>query len=100
MPDATTGTAKNWRSYSLLLCAVLAAEALFIAAEKQIAARWGFSLDDSWIHATIARNLASGYGYSFNRGELVGGSQRPRSTHCYWLLCTAPLETSFGAQRL
>jgi hypothetical protein len=77
---ATPGTAKDWWSYFLLLCAVLAAEALFIAAEKQIAARWGFSLDDSWIHATIARNLASGYGYSFNRGELVGGSTAPLYT--------------------
>jgi hypothetical protein len=71
---------KNWASYSALLFAVLAGEALFIAAEKQIAGRWGFSLDDSWIHATIARNLASGYGYSFNRGELVGGSTAPLYT--------------------
>ena len=99
MPDAATGTAKkNWRSYSLLLCAVLAAEALFIAAEKQIAARWGFSLDDSWIHATIARNLASGYGYSFNRGELVGGSTAPLYTLLLALVYRAIGDIVWGAK--
>ena len=46
-------------------------------AEHQIAGRWGFSLDDSWIYATFARNLATGHGYSFNPGESIGGATGP-----------------------
>jgi hypothetical protein len=37
----------------------------------------GFPLDDAWIHAVFARNLATGHGFSFNPGEPVGGSTAP-----------------------
>src|SRR6266550_2205366 len=70
----------DWEYPSLLVCIILLCEALFLLAEKRIAGQWGFSLDDSWIHATIARNLATGYGYSFNRGEWVAGSTAPLFT--------------------
>lgn len=34
----------------------------------------GFPLDDSWIHAQFARNLATGQGWAFNPGEPSAGS--------------------------
>jgi arabinofuranosyltransferase len=52
----------------------------FLRAERNIAGDWGYCLDDSWIHATFARNLATGHGYSFNPGETVGGSTGPLYT--------------------
>jgi len=78
--NQVTLPSQDWRYPSFLLSIVLLCEALFLATEKRIAGQWGFSLDDSWIHATIARNLASGYGYSFNRGEWVAGSTAPLFT--------------------
>ena len=48
---------------------------------------FGFPLDDSWIHLKFARNLASGYGLSYNPGEMVTGSTAP--------LWTALLSTAF-----
>ena len=48
-----------------------------IFAEHGIANLWGFSLDDSWIYATFAGNLATGHGYSFNPGETIGGATGP-----------------------
>jgi len=58
----------------------LATVLLFLTKEHQHAGPWGYSLDDSWIHATIARNLARGEGFSFNPGELTGGSTSPLFT--------------------
>jgi len=49
----------------------------FLAAEHRIAGQWGYSLDDSWIYATFARNVAGGHGYSFNPGEPIGGATGP-----------------------
>ena len=60
-----------------ILGAALAASAWFLYAEHGIAGQWGYSLDDSWIYATFARNLATGHGYSFNPGEPIGGATGP-----------------------
>lgn len=62
---------------ALILAAALAAAAWFLYTEHEIAGAWGFSLDDSWIYATFARNLATGHGYSFNAGEHVAGATGP-----------------------
>jgi hypothetical protein len=51
--------------------------AWFLVQEFRIARQWGFPLDDSWIYATIARNLATGHGYSFNPGEINSGATGP-----------------------
>ncbi len=59
---------------------VFSAVALFLAREWAIAHVWGFPLDDAWIHAQIARNIASGQGMSFNPGERVAGSTGPLYT--------------------
>jgi hypothetical protein len=49
----------------------------FLFAEHMVAGHWGYSLDDSWIYATIARNIATGQGYAFNPGEMIGGATGP-----------------------
>ena len=63
--------------YAAPVVAVLAGVALYLQREWAIAGLWGFSLDDSWIHAVFARNLATGNGFSFNPGEPVSGSTGP-----------------------
>jgi hypothetical protein len=64
----------------LLAAAVLGTAMLYLEAEHRIAGRWGFSLDDSWIYAQMARNLATGHGFAFNPGEPVAGSTGPLYT--------------------
>lgn len=61
----------------LVVAAALSSALLFLAREQMIAGSWGFSLDDSWIHATFARNVATGHGFSFNPDEPVSGSTGP-----------------------
>src|SRR5262249_41450064 len=64
----------------LILGASLVSTILFLIRERAIAGTWGFSLDDSWIHATFAKNIATGHGFSFNPDESVGGSTAPLYT--------------------
>ena len=61
----------------LVAGASIASAVLFLSREQLIAGAWGFSLDDSWIHAVFARNVATGHGFSFNPGEPVAGSTGP-----------------------
>ena len=65
---------------SALILGVISAAALFLERERAIAHVWGFPLDDAWIHAQIARNIANGQGMSFNPGERVAGSTGPLYT--------------------
>lgn len=65
---------------AVLAAVVAALGAWFLAREWKIAGEWGFALDDSWIYATMARNLATGHGFSFNPGEPVAGSTGPLYT--------------------
>lgn len=69
----------RWRlgHVALILAAVLGATTWFLLAEHEIAGQWGYSLDDSWIYATFAKNLATGHGYSFNQGEHIAGATGP-----------------------
>jgi arabinofuranosyltransferase len=61
----------------IVIAAALGGVILFLVREKAIAGSWGFSLDDSWIHAVFARNIATGHGFSFNPDEPVAGSTGP-----------------------
>jgi hypothetical protein len=61
----------------VIVVVALAGFAWYLSAESAVAGRWGFSLDDSWIYATYAKNLALGRGYSFNPGEHVAGATGP-----------------------
>ena len=77
---------------ALILVAVLATTTWFLFSEHQIAGEWGYSLDDSWIYATFAKNLATGHGYSFNPGEHVAGATGP-----LYVFLLASLFWSFGS---
>lgn len=63
-----------------LLAFLAIMEAVYLIAEYRINSDFGFSLDDSWIHATFARNLADGKGFCLNPGEPVSGSTAPLFT--------------------
>lgn len=52
----------------------------FLQEEHRIAGQWGYALDDSWIYAQMARNLATGHGFAFNPGESVAGATGPLYT--------------------
>jgi arabinofuranosyltransferase len=52
----------------------------YLSAEYHETKTFGYGLDDSWIHATFARNLANGKGFTFNAGEHVSGSTAPLYT--------------------
>ena len=64
----------------LVTVVVLLIAWLYLRAEWMIAGEWGYALDDSWIYATFARNLATGHGFTFNTGESVAGTTGPLYT--------------------
>lgn len=66
----------------LLLIAVFS---MYISAERELGPA-GFPLDDAWIHAQFARNMATGNGFSFNPGEPMAGSTGP-----LWSLMLVPV---------
>jgi arabinofuranosyltransferase len=75
----------------LLLVAGLIACLRYLFAEiGRLRGALGFPLDDSWIHLQFARNLASGFGLSYNPGELVTGSTAPLWTALLGLLFALP----------
>jgi hypothetical protein len=72
----------QWRSVVAvtLLALLVAGELYYLSAEQRVAGTYGFSLDDSWIHATFARNLIHGHGWAFNIGEQISASTAPLYT--------------------
>ena len=46
----------------------------------RLAGTLGFPLDDSWIHAQFARNVATGLGFTYTGGQWVSGSTAPAWT--------------------
>ena len=90
----------RWFALLTLLLLFAAFEGLYLAAEHCTINGFGFSLDDSWIHAQFARNLATGNGYSFNPGEPIAGSTAPLFTGLLagWYLVTH--EVVWGAKFL
>ncbi|MCS7192011.1 MAG: glycosyltransferase family 39 protein [Armatimonadetes bacterium] len=57
---------------------------LFVAAEFWRAGQVSLNADDAWIHAQFARNLAAGFGFSYNLGEPV-----PGFTSAIWVVLVA-----------
>lgn len=57
---------------------------LFVVAEFWRAGQISLSADDAWIHAQFARNLAEGFGFSYNKGEPV-----PGFTSTLWVILVA-----------
>ncbi len=73
------------RKLLLLIVAVVGGTSiLFLWQAGRIAGQPGFPLDDAWIHARFADNLARGYGLSYNRGVPSSGSTSP-----LWVLLLA-----------
>jgi hypothetical protein len=61
----------------IALAVMLVFVGYFLWNEHQAAGKLGFPLDDSWIHAQFARNLALGHGFSYNQGVPASGSTAP-----------------------
>lgn len=76
-----------WRTgvAACLLAAALAV-GVYLRYGAESAANVGFPLDDSWIHAQIARNVATGQGWSFNPGEPTAAATAP-----LWVMLITPL---------
>ena len=81
-----------------ILCLTLLASALFLWEEAGTASHPGYPLDDSWIHAQIARNLVNGDGFAFNPGEPVAGSTAPLWTLVFSFLSLLPLDTVWAVK--
>jgi len=78
-------------AHAVLPPALAAAAGLgYLAAERYTLGRFGFPLDDSFIHLQFARNLAFGHGLSYNAGEVVTGSTAPLWTALLALLFYLP----------
>jgi len=50
---------------------------LYLGTARQSAGELGFPLDDAWIHARLAGNLAEGDGLTFNPGQKSAASSAP-----------------------
>jgi len=63
----------------ILWCAVpaIAFATLYEYSAWRAAGTLGFPLDDAWIHAQFARNIATGHGFSFTGDRWVAGSTSP-----------------------
>jgi hypothetical protein len=72
------------RHIPLAIALMLVFVGYYLWREWTIAGAFGFPLDDAWIHAQFARNLALGHGFSYNPGVPVSGSTAP-----LWTLITA-----------
>jgi hypothetical protein len=60
---------KRWQPYFAFLCLC----GIYLLMEKFRAGQISFVADDAWIFAQFARNLANGFGFSYNPGEPVPG---------------------------
>lgn len=70
-----------------LLLALFAAAVYFSREEWNVAGRLGLPLDDAWIHAALARNIAQGHSLAPNPGDPVV----PCSTAPLWTFLEAGL---------
>lgn len=61
----------------IALAVMLVFVGYFLWSEREASGTFGFPLDDSWIHAQFARNLALGHGFSYNPGVPASGSTAP-----------------------
>lgn len=68
--------------------------AVYVLGEVVRGAGLGFPLDDPWIHAQFARNLAHGQGFGLNAGEPVAGSTSPLWTLLLTLIQLLPVSAT------
>jgi hypothetical protein len=74
-PRRDTGL-PGWAAVAATIPAILLT-AVYEWSSRQAAGASGFPLDDAWIHAQFARNLASGLGFTYTGSEWVAGSTAP-----------------------
>jgi arabinofuranosyltransferase len=77
--------------------AILIIGALYVLAAGRAAGEAGLPLDDSWIHARLARNLADGRGFAFNPGQPSAASSAPLWTLLLSMPTAAGLPFPWGA---
>jgi hypothetical protein len=87
-----------------LLACVVAPGAIAALLYEQQAWRFahahGFPLDDAWIHAQFARNLATGHGFSYTGDRWVAGSTAPLWTLLWSLVQLLLPNVVWGAKAL
>ncbi|MBU1694551.1 MAG: hypothetical protein KKC51_11380 [Verrucomicrobia bacterium] len=67
--------------WNVLLAALVAVVmGRILIREMKVASRIGFTMDDAWIHAALARNLVEGNGFSINPGTPMAVSTSPAWT--------------------
>ncbi len=65
------------RGHWLVFLACLLGFGLFLLAPALVGGKWGFPLDDAWIHQTYARNLARYGRFEYAPGVTSAGSTAP-----------------------
>jgi hypothetical protein len=87
------GSHSTWRTAPLWagvgVCVAIAA--VMIAGAQRTDGRLVYTLDDAYIHMSIARNLANGHGWGVNPGEFAGASSSP-----LWTVLVAGCFRLFG----
>jgi hypothetical protein len=68
----------HWPRAAWLLLLLL--PAYYEVSAWRLAGALGFPLDDAWIHAQFARNLATGHGFTYTGPQWVAGSTAPAWT--------------------
>jgi arabinofuranosyltransferase len=93
-------THRHWLPRIALAVLTLMVAGLFISAEVERTDEAGYPLDDSWIHAQIARNVSEGNGFAFNPGEPVAGSTAPLWTLVFGMATSLPIDTLWSIKCL
>jgi hypothetical protein len=70
----------SWRQLAGWLAAALLLPLYYEVLAWRAAGTLGFPLDDAWIHAQFARNLATGHGFTYTGSRWVAGSTSPAWT--------------------
>lgn len=79
-PSATAVQPPRWfliAAWAAVCGAIALLLVVHLSAARGAAGELGLPLDDGWIHAQFARNLARGLGFSFNPGERTSTTTGP-----------------------
>ncbi len=100
-PDIRSGKARSLVTLTgLVLLGALALGSVWLTVLKVTGGQGGVPLDDAWIHFQFARNLATGYGLSFNPGQPTSGTTAPLWTFLLAALALLRLPFPVAGQAL